>query len=69
MERLNWPAKLFRYTNTPQVRYGHLIGIRRGFGIADTSDSVAIIKVCYYIIELLDIILLSMALTSIKAYY
>ncbi|KAI9785576.1 MAG: hypothetical protein M1816_000387 [Peltula sp. TS41687] len=26
------------------VRYGPLIGLRRGFGIADTSDSVAIIK-------------------------
>lgn len=26
------------------VSYGHLIGIRRGFGIADSSDSLAIIK-------------------------
>lgn len=26
------------------VRYGHLIGIKKGFGIADSSDSMAIIK-------------------------
>ena len=26
------------------VTYGHLIGIRKGFGIADTSDTIAIIK-------------------------
>ena len=27
------------------VKYGYLIGLRRGFGIADSSDSLAIIKV------------------------
>lgn len=27
------------------VSYGYLIGLRRGFGIADSSDSLAIIKV------------------------
>ena len=26
------------------VTYGHLIGIRKGFGIADTSDTISIIK-------------------------
>ncbi|KAK1148992.1 ATP-dependent DNA helicase srs2 [Aspergillus melleus] len=26
------------------VRYGHLIGLRKGFGIADSSDSLAIIR-------------------------
>jgi DNA helicase II / ATP-dependent DNA helicase PcrA len=28
------------------VRYGHLIGLKKGFGIADTADSTAILKVC-----------------------
>lgn len=28
------------------VSYGYLIGVSRGFGIADSGDSVAIIKVC-----------------------
>jgi len=28
------------------VSYGYLIGLQRGFGIADSSDSLAIIKVC-----------------------
>lgn len=27
------------------VAYGHLIGLRKGFGIADSNDSLAIIKV------------------------
>lgn len=27
------------------VRYGHLIGLRKGFGIADSSDSLAVIRV------------------------
>ena len=27
------------------VKYGHLIGVKKGFGIADSSDSLAIIKV------------------------
>ena len=27
------------------VKYGYLIGLRRGFGIADSSDSLAIIRV------------------------
>lgn len=28
------------------VAYGHLIGLKKGFGIADSNDSLAIIKVC-----------------------
>lgn len=28
------------------VTYGHLIGVKKGFGIADSGDSLAIIKVC-----------------------
>ncbi len=27
------------------VRYGHLIGVKKGFGIADTSDTLSIVKV------------------------
>lgn len=27
------------------VRYGHLIGLRKGFGIADSSDSLAVLRV------------------------
>lgn len=29
------------------VAYGHLIGLKKGFGIADSNDSLAIIKVCF----------------------
>lgn len=28
------------------LRYGHLVGIRVGWGIADTGDSLGIVKVC-----------------------
>lgn len=31
------------------VSYGYLIGLQRGFGIADSSDSLAIIRVCIII--------------------
>lgn len=29
------------------ARYGYLIGVQKGFGIADSSDTMAIIKVCH----------------------
>jgi DNA helicase II / ATP-dependent DNA helicase PcrA len=29
------------------VAYGHLIGLKKGFGIADSNDSLVIIKVCF----------------------
>lgn len=31
------------------ARYGYLIGVQKGFGIADSSDTMAIIKVCIFI--------------------
>ena len=31
------------------VNYGYLIGLQRGFGIADSGDSLAIIRVCIVI--------------------
>lgn len=31
------------------ARYGYLIGVHKGFGIADSSDTMAIIKVCIFI--------------------
>ena len=32
------------------VSYGYLIGLQKGFGIADSSDSLAIIRVCIYML-------------------
>jgi superfamily I DNA/RNA helicase len=29
------------------VKYGYLIGLRKGFGIADSDDTRAIIRVCF----------------------
>jgi len=37
------------------VKYGYLIGLRRGFGIADSSDSLAIIKVWPTILDWLSL--------------
>ena len=42
------------------VKYGYLIGLRRGFGIADSSDSLAIIRVwfkCYLGLRLIYLLM------------
>lgn len=39
------------------VTYGRLIGLKKGFGIADSNDSLAIIKVWSFVKHILPIIL------------